>query len=58
MTVDEQQDPSIIKQVKMAIKQNISKRYSEPEIQDMLLLCTALDPRFLALFYVEPYKRN
>jgi len=44
MTVAEVLDPSVIKQVKVAIKQNISKRYAEPEIQDIRLLCTTLDP--------------
>lgn len=58
MTVHDERDPPIIKQMKAAIKQNIDKRYSEPDIQEMLLLCTALDPRFLALPYVEPYKRD
>ena len=58
MTVHAKLDPPIIKQLKAAIKQNINKQYTEPEIHKILLLCTALDPRFLALTFVEPSQRD
>ncbi|KAK2143064.1 hypothetical protein LSH36_881g02026 [Paralvinella palmiformis] len=46
--VDDELDPPFIKQMTVAIKQNINKCYADPEIQNMLLLCTVLDPRFLS----------
>ena len=46
-------DPKTIKSVKQALLNDLKKRYQEPEIRDILLQATVLDPRFKTLPFLQ-----
>lgn len=54
-----EEDSSIIRDVKAAIRRDLISNYTNPpEIQDYLHRSTALDPRFKSLTYIEPALRE
>lgn len=51
-------DSNLVREVKQAIRDNPTKRNTEEETAEFLLLCSALDPRFKCLPRLEQDKRD
>lgn len=51
-------DSNLVRGVKQAIKDNLTKRYTKEETAEFLLLCAALDPRFKCIPRLEPDQRD
>ena len=51
-------DSTLVKEVKNAITEDLVKRYTSPDIEDFLLLTSALDPRFRSLPQLDDARRN
>ncbi|XP_056022020.1 E3 SUMO-protein ligase ZBED1-like [Ostrea edulis] len=51
-------DSNLVRDVKQAIRNDLIKRYSEEDTAEFLLMCAALDPRFMGLPRLEPDKRD
>ena len=47
-----------MKEVKNAITEDLVKRYTSPDIENFLLLTSALDPRFRSLPQLDDARRN
>lgn len=52
------QDSNLVREVKQAIRENLSKRYTEEDTAEFLLLCAALDPRFKCLPRLEQNEKD
>lgn len=48
------EDTPTVREIKHAIRENLQKRYTDPELKDFLHKCTVLDPRFKTLPHIEP----
>ncbi|KAJ4925231.1 hypothetical protein JOQ06_017966 [Pogonophryne albipinna] len=48
-----EKDCPTVKEVKAAIRGSLKDRYTDPALQDFLHKCTAVDPRFKALSYMD-----
>ena len=51
-------DSMLVKEVKNAITEDLVKRYTSPDIENFLLLTSALDPRFRSLPQLDDARRN
>ena len=51
-------DSDLVNTVKTAIHTNILERYNSPEIENVLFLAMALDPRFKSLPHLDTVKRE
>jgi hypothetical protein len=51
-------DSNLVRDVKQAIRGDLTKRYSQEDIAEFLLLCAALDPRFKGLPRLESSQRD
>ncbi|XP_052798722.1 uncharacterized protein LOC128230472 [Mya arenaria] len=51
-------DSDLIKAMKGAIRQDMTKRYTQVEVEEFMWMCTALDPRFRSLPDLSSEKRE
>lgn len=51
-------DSNLLRDVKQAIRDDLSKRYTDEETEECLILCAALVPRFKELPRLEPDQRD
>lgn len=52
------QDFNLVREVKQATRENLSKRYTGEDTAEFLLLCAALDPRFKCLPRLEQNEKD
>ncbi|XP_067650354.1 E3 SUMO-protein ligase ZBED1-like [Haliotis asinina] len=50
-------DPNVIRQVKLAVANDLDKRYTEQDIQTLMKQSSAIDPRFKSLPFLDDIER-
>ena len=56
--VDKPDDSTMVKEVKRAVRNDLSNRYEESDINRFLLMASAMDPRFKCLPKLDDEQRN